>query len=140
MAYGQDFLSSARRHLTAADQLYSDDKHAMGPGNRAVAGYLFGIAGELALKQLMKVSGMKQLCTSQHRGDPFYAHFPQLKSQLRDTLCGRRSGELLVHAKNNRLFEHWSTDMRYAPTTDVKSEWTEAWKAQAKSLVDAMSL
>jgi hypothetical protein len=52
MAYNVDFEKSARRHLRAAQVLYSQEHRGDRPGCKAVAGYLFGIAGELAIKQL----------------------------------------------------------------------------------------
>jgi hypothetical protein len=140
MAYGQDLAGSARRHFTAADRLYDDDRPARSPGSKAVAGYLYGLAGELALKHMMKDSGMRPLEDSQRRDDPFYAHFPQLKTLLRDSALGRRHAELLGHATKNELFQDWHTNMRYAPTTDVQQTWTTLWRDQAKALVDSMDL
>lgn len=140
MVYGKDFAGSARRHLAAANQLAVNDANMKAPGNKAVAGYLFGIAGELALKHIMRESGMRPMDVTRRRDDPFYAHFPQLKSLLRDSVQGRRSGELLMHARNERLFQYWDTAMRYAATSDVKPEWTESWKTQAKTLIDTISV
>jgi hypothetical protein len=140
MPYGQDYAGSARRHFAAANDLNDSDNHSKKRGNKAVAGYLFGLTGELALKQMMSESGMRPLSAKQRQNDPFYAHFPYLKSRLRDVASGRRSGELLTHARNDRLFEHWNTDMRYAPTTEVTPDWVSSWKTQAKSLVDAINL
>lgn len=107
------------------------------PGCKAVAGYLYGLAGELAVKALMRNSGMAPLPPQERRDDPYYAHFPELKTQLRNTAQGRRSGELLAIANSNH-FQNWSTDMRYAPTAEVQHGWIEAWKASAHSLVETM--
>lgn len=107
------------------------------PGCRAVAGYLYGLAGELAVKALMRSSGMAPLPPQERRDDPYYAHFPDLKTQLRNTAQGRRSGELLAIANSNH-FNNWSTNMRYASTGEVQPGWIEAWKASAHSLIEAM--
>jgi hypothetical protein len=103
-----------------------------------VAGYLFGLSGELAVKAMMRDSGMKPLTADCRRDDPFYAHFPELKSRLMDTLAGRRSGELRKIAEAAALFNHWNTDMRYAPTADIAPAWVESWKASAHYLVTRM--
>ncbi len=137
MAYGQDLQASARRHLRAATELHQLASAGAQPGCRAVAGYLYGLAGELAVKALMRNSGMAPLPPKERRDDPYYAHFPELKTQLRNTAQGRRSGELLVIANSNH-FQNWSTDMRYAPTAEVQPGWIEDWKASAHSLVETM--
>lgn len=48
----------------------------------AVAGYLFGLAGELAIKQIMIESGMRPKTPKGQRDDPIYAHFPTLRTLL----------------------------------------------------------
>jgi hypothetical protein len=140
MAYGQDLAGSARRHLTAATFLHSDTRRGSARGNKAVAGYLFGVAGELALKQMMAESGMQRLDEAEKREDPMFAHFPKLKTFLLDTAQGRRQGELLKYAKDSALFRNWDTKMRYAPTSDITDELTTLWKSQAEALVSDMGL
>ena len=137
MVYGQDLQGSARRHLRAATELHQVASAGAQPGCKAVAGYLYGLAGELAVKALMRNSGMAPLPRQERRDDPYYAHFPELKTQLRNTAQGRRSGELLAIANSNH-FQNWSTDMRYASTAEVQPGWVEAWKASALSLVEKM--
>ncbi len=108
------------------------------PGCSAVAGYLFGLSGELAVKAIMRDSGMTPLTADRRRDDPFHAHFPELKSRLLDTLAGRRSGELRKIAEAAALFQNWNTDMRYAPTADIATAWVESWKTNAHDLVTRM--
>jgi hypothetical protein len=139
MAYGQDLQGSARRYLRAATELHQVASAGAQPGCRAVAGYLYGLAGELAVKTLMRNSGMAPLSPQERRDDPYYAHFPELKTQLRNTAQGRRSGELLAIANSNH-FQNWSTDMRYAPTAHVQPGWIEAWEASARKLVETMEM
>lgn len=138
MAYGQDTKNSARRHLKAAQILYKSQCPGAQPGCRAVAGYLFGLAGELAVKHMMRDSGMKVLDPPNRREDPFYQHFPLLRSVLAEHARGRRQGELLKIVNNQSLFAQWDTDMRYAPTSDVETQWVDKWKASAEQLVQSM--
>ena len=138
MAYRQDLLNSAKRHLRAADELHGLTSAGSQPACRAVAGYLFGLSGELAVKAMMRDSGMVPLAVDRRRDDPFYAHFPELKSRLRDTLKGRRSGELRRISETSALFQNWDTDMRYAPTADIQDAWVDSWKISARDLVDRM--
>jgi len=136
MAYTQNVKTAARRHLKAAQILYDQSGSGTQPGCKAVAGYLFGIAGELAVKQLMRDSGM--LPETERRDDPFYVHFPVLKTLLSTVAKGRRAGELRKLSEDPRLFQNWDIAMRYAPTDDIGATWVDAWKASAEQLVHQM--
>lgn len=140
VAYQRDFKSAAQRHLRAAQALYNYDAAGAQPGSRAVAGYLFGLAGELAVKQMMRESGIKELPADERRSDPYYAHFPVLKSLLGERAQGRRDCELRRLAEDSRLFRNWATDMRYAPTADIQGSWVDAWKQSAEELVGRMDI
>jgi hypothetical protein len=83
---------------------------------------------------------MKPLSPEMRRDDPFYAHFPELKGRLLDTARGRLSGKLRQLAEDARLFQHWGTAMRYAPTNQIKPEWVDEWKQSAERLVADMDL
>lgn len=137
MAYSVDLTNSARRHWEAAERLYAEDGTAT-PRNRDVAGYLYGVAGECALKQLMRRTGMRPLPPEQRRDDPFYAHFPQLKTMLRETLNRRNDTVLRRWADDQALMNEWDTDMRYAPRKDVRSALVDRWRDHARQLVEAM--
>jgi len=137
MLYSRDMRKAAHRHFRAAQVLYEKTGPGQQPGCKAVAGYLFGLAGELAVKELMHKSGMKQLPAAERRDDPFYAHFPVLKKMLA-TAYGHRSGELRQVSENRGLFQNWDTSMRYAPTMDIKASWVAAWKASAEELIERM--
>lgn len=139
MAYNQDLKTAARRHLKAGQVLYEQDGAGTQPGCRGVAGYLFGIAGEIAVKALMRASGMLPLRAEERREDPYYAHFPALRGLL-STAQGRRAGELLQIHKDPSLFQNWDTEMRYAHTGEIKDAWVDAWKASAEKLVDRMAI
>jgi hypothetical protein len=138
VAYQQNLAGSARRHLRAAQVLYDEDRAGTQPGCRAVAGYLFGLAAELAIKEMMRTSGIKPLTEQERRDDPFFAHFPELKTLLLNNVKGRRSAELKRLAENATLFQYWATDMRYAPTEGIKDRWVADWKASAEHLVNRM--
>ncbi|WEZ83663.1 hypothetical protein P6U16_02260 [Rhizobium sp. 32-5/1] len=127
---------SARRHLKAALKLYAEEQPGEQPGCRAVSGYLFGLAGELALKHMMSCSGMKPN-PNDKRNDPFYAHFPSLRTMVADVAHGRLQGAL-KRISDSGVFENWSTEMRYAPTTQIQAAWVDKWKAQATDLVNKL--
>jgi hypothetical protein len=133
MAYSQDLVKAARRHFDAAEQLNEERQR---PRRQDVAGYLYGIAGECALKEIMRDSGMRPSGT--HGDDPFYAHFPVLKTLLRDTLRGRRAGELRAFAEDDGLMNGWDVAMRYAPPQDIAPRLVDLWREQAQRLVHAM--
>jgi hypothetical protein len=135
MPYTYDFQNAARRHLQAAETLHAAAGPGSQPGCKAVSGYLFGLAGELAVKQLIR-----PLPPAQRRDDPFYAHFPELKRLLQERLSGRRAAVLLDVAHSNSCFQGWDTSMRYAPTNDVREPLVDAWREKAKKLVEKMGV
>lgn len=139
MAFTQNVKKSAGRHFRAAQILYQQTGPGEQPGCAAVAGYLFGIAGELAVKELMRSSGMVPLPEAHRRDDPFFAHFPALKTMLATAAVGRRAGELRKLSEDPRLFQNWDVAMRYAPTTDIDTTWVKAWKASAEDLLNRMA-
>src|SRR5271166_4619837 len=87
MAFATDMSAAARRHLEAGDSL------AKGRKRRDVAGYLYGIAAECAIKAMMLELGMRPVADRRTADDPFFAHFPELRSMLRDALSRRRGNE-----------------------------------------------
>lgn len=137
MAYGTDLRGAARRHNQAASVLHEHAGAGSQPGCLAVAGYLFGIAGELAVKELMRKSGMRELSKADRRHDPFFAHFPELKKML-STAHGRNAEVLRKVSQNQGLFRNWEIGMRYAPTVDIQETWVSEWRGSAKELIDRM--
>lgn len=138
MAYSLDLENSARRHLRSAEVLHACVEAGSQPGGSAVAGYLFGLAGELAVKQMMRESGIRPLEQEARGEDPFYAHFPKLKRLLLPLLNGRRAGQLRKVAESDRIFREWDTDMRYAPTAEVRAALVSQWREDANQLVAQM--
>jgi hypothetical protein len=131
MKYKPDLAKSARRHLIAADSLAATDR-------KDVAGYLYGIAAECAIKAMMQQAGIAPLGATERRADPYYLHYPQLPSVLRDRLKGRASTPLLQIVNNDSFLAKWSTDMRYANGTEIKTKWVIDWGVQAKQAVNLM--
>lgn len=134
MAYALDLPSAARRHRDAALLLDQDSP----AGKRDVAGYLFGIAAECALKELMRKVGIRPLPPERRRDDPFYMHFPDLKTALLDHVQARGHTALRRHAENSALMAEWSMTMRYAPGRDILSKPVARWRHQALELVNEM--
>jgi hypothetical protein len=124
----------------AGQLLYEEPDPGAQPGARAVAGYLFGLCGELALKEMMRESGMRPLPEAERRDDPFYLHFPAIKARLEECASGRRAGTLRQLATEPRLFQYWDTSMRYAPTREIEARHIAAWKADAERLVAELAL
>jgi len=133
MSYSVDLEKSAKRHLQAADLLNRPHPN----GRPDVAGYLYGIAAECALKQILRGSGVPPLPEAERRNDPYYEHFPRLKTLLRDSLRGRRAGDLRRYAEDDSLMSDWGIEMRYAPGHEVLRH-VDRWRQQAHKLVDDM--
>ena len=131
MKYTLNLTKSARRHLIAADVLAPTDRID-------VAGYLYGIAAECAVKAMMIRAGIKQLSPSKRREDPYFLHFPQLQTVLRDRLKGRVSGPLSHVISNSSFMDKWSTEMRYSSGKEIKRDWIKKWAQQALQSVNSM--
>lgn len=107
-------------------------------GKRDVAAYLYGIAAECALKELMRQAGIRPLPRERRRDDPFYMHFPELKTALREHAGARGHTALRRHAENSALMAEWDTAMRYTRGSDVPSKSVARWREQALELVQEM--
>lgn len=92
------------------------------------------------MKQMMRESGIRELDANDRRSDPFYAHFPDVKSLMLEKIQGRWHSTLRRIAEDSSLFQNWDTDMRYAPTTDIRDAWVAAWKRSAEELVGRMDV
>jgi hypothetical protein len=134
MGYSLDLSAAVRRHLAAARRLDEPTTGSARP-HRSVAGYLYGIAAECALKHIMRKIGMK--IPSQPDG-PFYAHFPELKTMLRDAASGRYANVLRKYAEDNALLNEWDVKMRYAPAKEILPQLVDRWREQSVNLVNDM--
>src|SRR3954454_10879085 len=101
-SYDSDMRAAAHRHLEAGEHLNSTNR-------KDVAGYLFGLAAECALKRMMLASGMRPLPDIERREDAFYAHFEVLKGRLRDQASGRLATELRRYAESTSFMQFWDT-------------------------------
>ncbi|MDC0749591.1 hypothetical protein [Polyangium mundeleinium] len=132
MAFIAKLPDAARRHLQAAEMLCAE------PGHRKdVAGYLYGIAAECAVKHMIAPLPLPAV----HDKDKiWFAHFPELRTLLRDALEGRRrsTGALYRFVFDDSFMNNWHISMRYSDARQIRDEWIRAWKAQAKDAVSAM--
>jgi hypothetical protein len=131
MDYSVDMPAAARRNLEAARQI------ATGP-RRDVAGYLYGIAAECAIKAMMIDAGIRPLDPESRREDPHYMHFPSLRNALLDKIGGRRAGILAKFVGDPRFLTEWSTSMRYCNGREIRESWLEKWAEQAVQAVASM--
>lgn len=129
-AYRIDLENAAQRYYVASEILYGNPQH------KGVAGYLYGIAAECAIKALMRESGIRPLEGNRH-ADPFYAHFPNLKSVLSNRIQGRHS-QILSRFICSTFMQEWDITMRYAPESDIPQNKVDGWRKQAKQAIDAM--
>jgi hypothetical protein len=124
MSYSTDMQKAARRHLEAVDQLE--------PGKRRdVAGYLYGIAAECAVKLMACEIGLRDQAI-------LFAHFPELRTLLRSVLLGRRASPLARFVNDDAFMNNWHVKMRYCGGNEIRSEWIDSWKQQAHRVLSAM--
>ncbi|WP_258593176.1 hypothetical protein [Mesorhizobium sp. AR07] len=119
-SYPTNMRAAAHRHLNAGNELSNTHR-------KDVAGYLFGIAAECALKSLMQSLGIKPLAREYRWNDPFYAHFKELKTLIRDHSEGRKHHDLLKYANDGRFMEHWDVTMRYSDGKLIEDAWVTLW-------------
>jgi hypothetical protein len=128
MVFAIDMPAAARRHLLAANAL-------AGGARRDVAAYLYGIATECAIKAMMMEAGLSRSAEPSRRDDPFFAHFPELRTMLRDKLSGRKGTPLTRLIQNDSFMSQWSTRMRYSHGKDIEDRWIAMWADQARQAV-----
>ena len=116
-----NMAKAAHRNWAAAERL----KNAAAP-DRTTAGYLYGIAAECAIKALFREIPW----TTDKRDGPVYAHFPDLKAKLRDSISGRGAA-LLVQFTDQHYMEGWAIDVRYSDGTRPDAATLERWRAHA---------
>jgi len=132
-SYARDMGAAARRHLEAGEYLLERN-----PPRGDVAGYLFGLAAECALKQMMLAANMRRLPDADRKNDPFFAHFQELKTLLLDRASGRLASRLNGYASDSRFMQYWDIRMRYSDGKGIKVEWIKRWHGSARDVVGAM--
>jgi hypothetical protein len=126
MAYDVDMRQAARRHLDAAQKLADACQRA------DVAGYLYGIAAECAVKH------MAQSVPAARGDDIFYAHFPTLRTLLLDALSGRQGQVLRRLLIPDDFLNQWAITVRYAPNAQLRDKPLDRWRSQAEQAVNCM--
>ncbi len=116
-----DMTKAAHRNWAAAERL----RNAAAP-DRTTAGYLYGIAAECAIKALYRGYSW----TDDSRDGPVYAHFPRLKSKLRDAISGRGATQL-ARFTNQHYMEGWAINIRYSDGIRPDAATMERWRADA---------
>jgi len=134
MAYTIDLADAARRHQQAAECLHECEPSCR---RRDVAGYLYGLAAECALKQIFLLS-YRGRPPENKKEDPLYAHFPELKTMLRDGAQGRHAEILRRFAEDDAFMNEWDIAMRYAPKRDIPDRLVERWRAQTQLVMSKM--
>jgi hypothetical protein len=118
--------SAARRNLDAAIKLETESRDI-------VAGYLFGLAAECAIKAMIVEFRLPH--PKERADDPQYAHFPELCVLLRDQMSGRRSGTVLKYIQDQNFFQGWSILIRYSDGKNLNANWLRSWSQQARDVV-----
>lgn len=116
-----DMIKAAHRYWSAAERL----RNAEAP-DRTTAGYLYGIAAECAIKALFR----DMPWTTDSRDGPVYAHFPELKSRLRDAISGRGAARL-ARFTDQHYMEGWAIDIRYSDGKRPDAATLNRWRAHA---------
>lgn len=139
MAAAHHYRKPAERHWRAAEVLFKLDTPGDQPGGKAVAGYLYGLAAEMAVKQMMCAAGFRPLPPERRREDPFFQHFPILRTQLSMCANGRRGGTLRQAALTAEHFTDWDIAMRYRDTSQIAEAAVERWRCGARQLREQMA-
>lgn len=116
-----NMTKAANRNWDAAERL----RKAAAP-DRTTVGYLYGIAAECAIKALFREISW----TTDSRDGPVYAHFPSLKTKLRDAISGRGAAPL-ARFTDQGYMEGWAIDIRYSDGTRPDDATLDRWRQQA---------
>jgi hypothetical protein len=120
--FNADMTKASHRNWAAAERL----RNAEAP-DRTTAGYLYGIAAECAIKALYRSISW----TTDSRDGPVYAHFPQLKNKLRDSISGRGAAQLARFADQHYM-DGWAIDIRYSDGRRPDAATLERWRSHAE--------
>jgi hypothetical protein len=125
MDYEIDLAASAKRHFADGDSLLraKSSQHA---------GYHFGFAAECALKSVLFTHNVPR--RSDRRSDPFWAHFPELRTLLVRDGKGRLPRRLYDVISHGAFLQFWDTDIRYAANHSVSADRASAWRKHADEI------
>ncbi|WP_182115358.1 hypothetical protein [Sphingobium yanoikuyae] len=124
--YKAKMREAAFRHKLAAETLLED--------RRDVAGYLYGIAAECALKQVMIDLGVPGAEGPRSADNPYFAHFSALKTLLRDDEHARRHHDLRKFAENSSFMQDWDITMRYSDGKAITEAMVGRWKQNVEDV------
>lgn len=134
MAFTTSMKDAAHRHHDAANKLHEENK-------RAAAAYLYGLAAECAVKALLEKQRVRPRANDR-KSDPYYAHFPELRPLLEDTLSGR--GATLFKPFLKDFMNEWEITLRYAPNSEIvgdgegRKKRYDRWKSDANTAIAKM--
>jgi hypothetical protein len=126
---------AAHRHHDAANKLHDENK-------RAAAAYLYGLAAECAVKALLEKQGVRPQADAR-KSDPYYAHFPELRALLEDTVRGRGAALFNPFLRASFMNE-WDITLRYAPNREIIGDEDgrvrryDRWKTDANTAISQM--
>jgi hypothetical protein len=126
MAYQIDLIASAKRHWLDAEMLLKLKR-------AQCAGYHYGYSAECGLKSVLFRHNIPR--REDRRNDPYWAHFPELRTLLIRDGRGRlpqKLYQLLAHAS---FMQNWDTDIRYATDHAVDEERASLWREQADAIL-----
>lgn len=126
-SYETNYAKAARRHWSAAE--------ALPDTCRSVAGYLYGVAAECAVKAVMRGVAKLQELPEDRRADPYYAHYPHLAPLLRERISGRIAAAELAAFARDSFLQGWDTDMRYSDGSAVTESRVSSWREDAERAV-----
>jgi len=125
VAYNIDLIASAHRHFRDGDTLLkaSSAQHA---------GYHFGFAAECAIKSVLYRHNLPR--RDERREDPYWAHFPELRTLLIRDGQGRLKQKLYDAIAHGAFMQYWDTDIRYASNHSVDQPRATKWREQADQI------
>ena len=117
---------------SAANRHYTDGCKLQDESRLDNAAYHFGLAAECAVKHQLQRHGV----LTDHSA--YWKHWPDLRPLVLDALNGRRAAPLRELMQRDNYLQHWSIEMRYAPTGTVSREQTARWKTHADEAMGLM--
>ncbi len=126
MAYQINLAASAQRH-------WHDGRHLLDAKRAQAAGYHFGFAAECAIKSVLYKHNIPR--HADRREDPYWAHFPDLRTILIRDGKGRLSQRLYEVIAKGSFMQEWDTDIRYAVNGSVSEARASRWRDQADEVI-----
>lgn len=126
MSYEINLAASAQRH-------WQDGKELLKARRNQAAGYHFGFAAECAIKSILYKHNIPR--REDRRDDPYWAHFPELRTLLIRDGKGRLTQQLYSIISHGSFMRDWDTDIRYAANGSVGEPRAALWRDQADKVI-----